>query len=90
MPASVPEMVRPEIATVFPTPTVLSANAPATELVDNVTLSPLTTPASVADPETSCAVAFAVPSYTRLLAVMPVTVSSLAVMDAVVVGWVSV
>ena len=71
-------------------PTFLLANVAVADAVDSETLSPLMTPASAAEFLFSSAVAESVALYSRLLAVMPVTVSSLAVMFADVVGWVSV
>ena len=75
--------------TVLPTATDLFANVAVADAVESVTVSPVSLPTSAADPRTSSEVADVVESYTRLLAVMPDTVSSFAVMLAVVVGWLS-
>ena len=83
-------MVRPAMVTVLPRPTFLSATVAVAEPVDNVTTSLPCFPTSAADPRTNCGVTLVPALYVRLLAVMPVTVSSLAVMLRVVVGWVSV
>ena len=79
----------PAIVTVLFVPTVFVAKVAVAELVDNVMLSLPCTPTSVADPKISCAVAAVVESYTRLLAVMPETVSSFVVMFAVAEGCVN-
>ena len=55
-----------------------------------MTRSPDSTLARAAEVLTRRAVAKLVESYTRSVAVMPVTVRPLAVMFAVVLGWVSV
>ena len=78
------------MVTVFPVATFLSANVAVADDVESVTVSPEMTPESAADALFNSAVAEFVASYSRSLAVMPVTVSSFAVMEAVVVGWVSV
>ena len=83
-------MVSPAMVTCLPTPTFLLAKLAVANEVDSVTVSPLMTPESAAEPLLSNAVADVVASYSRLLAVMPVTVIVFAVMDAVAVGWVSV
>ena len=90
MVASVPEMVSPAMVTVFPVATFLSANVAVADDVESVTVSPEMTPESAADALFNSAVAELVASYSRLLAVMPVTVSVFAEISAVVVGWVSV
>ena len=90
MEASVPLMVSPAIVTVLPVPTVLSLNVAVAVEVESVTTSLPCLPTSAADPRTSWFVATLVASYVRLLAVMPDTVSSFAVILAEVVGWVSV
>ena len=74
-------MVRPAMVTCLPTPTSLLANVAEADPVFRLTMSPETTPDSAADPVTSCAVADVVASYSRLLAVMPVTVSPFAVTE---------
>ena len=78
----------PAIWTVLPSPMFAFANVPFAELVTITTSSPLMTPAKAAFDVLITAVV--VPSYPRFEAVMPVTVSSLVVMFALVVGWVSV
>ena len=83
-------MVRSATNTVFAIATVFVANVAVALDVDKVTLSPLKTPDSAAEFLFSSAVAESVALYSRLLAVMPVTVSSFAKIDALVVGWVSV
>ena len=79
--------MRPDTVTTFAVPTEDDAKLPLAEAVSSVTVSPDTTPTSVAVPVFSVAVAIL--SYTLLLAVMPLTVSAFAVMSAVVVGCVS-
>ena len=71
-------------------PMFLSAKVAVALAVLNVTVSLPWMPESAADPFTNSAVADVDALYTRLLAVMPVMVSSFAVMLAVVVGWVRV
>ena len=83
-------MVLPMTVTVLLVPIVLVANVAVAPDVDNVTTSPDSLPTIAADPLFKRAVADVVASYTRSFAVIPVMVSSLAVIDAVVVGWVSV
>ena len=56
MPMSAPVMVRPEIETVLPLPTVLSANAPVAPFVSSVTSSRPMTPWSTAPPRLRVAV----------------------------------
>ena len=80
-------MVSPETVTVLPVPTLASEKAPVAEDTSRVTSSPVTTPTMDALPVFS--VALAVPSYTLLEAVIPVTVNSFCVIFAVAVGWVS-
>ena len=82
-------MVSPAMVTCLPTPMFLLAKLAVADVVDNVTVSPLITPDNAAEPFTNNAVADVVPSYSRLLAVMPVTVSSFVVTSAVVCGWVN-
>ena len=88
--AFAPLMVSPLIVIVLPVPTFLSANTPAAFVVDSVTVSPDSTPARTAEVVTSREVAAVVLSYTRFVAVMPVTVIVLTPILAVVLGWVSV
>ena len=83
-----PRRARPLTWTVFRVPTFASRNAPVAPLVSSVTVSPLMTPTSAAPPRLR--VATVPPSYGRLLAVIPLTVSPSGVMLANVVGWVSV
>ena len=83
-------MASPAIVTTLLVPTFLLANVAVAPAVESVTLSPLITPESAAEPLLRSAVAESVALYSRLLAVIQVTVSSLAVMFAEVVGWVSV
>ena len=90
MPASVPPMVMPMIVIGLLVPIVLFANVAVAALWVRVTVSFVSTPTRAAEVFTNRSVAETVESYTRLVAVMPDTVSSLAVIDAVVVGWVSV
>ena len=71
-------------------PMFLLAKVAVTALWVRVTTSSVTTPTSAAEVFTSRSVAETVESYTRLVAVMPETVRPLAVMSAVVAGWVSV
>ena len=71
-------------------PMFLFAKVAVAALWVRVTTSSGTTPTSAAEVLTNNAVAEAVESYTRLLAVMPDTVRFLAVISAVVLGWVSV
>ena len=67
-----PEIVSPDTWTAIPDPTELVANVPTAEAVFKVTVSPATTPTSVAPPTFKVAVVVA--SYVLLFAVMPVTV----------------
>ena len=68
----------------------LSANVAVADEVDNVTPSAPMTPERAAEPLIRREVAVVVPSYSLLLAVMPVTVRAFAVMFAVAVGCVTV
>ena len=81
-------MVMPAMVTCFPAPMVLFAKLAVADAVDRLTVSPATTPDRAADPVTRSAVADVVASYSRLLAVIPVTVRFFAVtvMDTVVVS----
>ena len=72
------------MVTALAVPTFLLANVPAMPAVEMVTTSPDTTPTNAGELVVSDAVVFW--SYVLLLAVMPVTVSSLAVISAVMVG----
>ena len=90
MSASAPLIVMPVIVIALLLPTVFEANVPLIPATDMETVSPLTTPESAADDVTSWSYASVVASYTRLLAVMPVTVNVFAVTDAEVDGWVRV
>ena len=83
-------MVLPAIVTTLPTPTFLLANVAVALEVDSVTTSLPAIPLKAAEPLFNSAVANVDALYVRLLAVMPVMVRSFAVIDAVVVGWVSV
>ena len=80
----------PAIVIVLFVPMFLFAKVAVAELWVRVTTSDVSFPTSAAEPFTRRSVAATVESYTRLLAVMPDTVSSLSVMFAVVLGWVSV
>ena len=90
MAASAPAMVLPAMVTVLLVPIVLVANVAVALAVLNVTVSPVSLPTSAAELLFNNAVASTVESYTRSLAVIPLTVSVFTVMLAVVVGWVSV
>ena len=81
-------MVTPDTVTVFPVPNAEESNSPDAADVLMVIWSPLTTPTNSAKPVARVAVR--VVAYVRSAAVMPDTVRFLAVMFAVVVGWVSV
>ena len=83
MPEAAPVNVMAEV-TVLPVPTTAEINVPEVA-VANVTTSEPMIPDNV-PPEMIAAVA---PSYTLLAATAPVTVSVLAVMLPVNVGWVS-
>ncbi len=74
--------------TVIPVPIEAEAKVPTAEAVLRVTVSPGTTPTNVAP--VVFKVAEVVPSYCLLAAVIPVTVSDLATIFAVVVGSVRV
>ena len=67
-------------------PMFLFANVAAALVVESTTSSDPCFPTSAAEPFTRSEVAVTPASYTRLVAVIPVTVSSLVVMFAVVVG----
>ena len=88
MPASVPPIVMPVITTALPRATVLSVKAPAADEVLMVTTSLPCFPTRDAAPVFNAATV--VRSYTRLTAVTLLTVSSLVVIEAKVLGWVSV
>ena len=87
MAASVPVAVMPAIATAIPVFTLAFANVPLTDPGSRATLSFPWMPTNAAFVVVSAAVVE--PLYTLLLAVMPVTVSVLRVMFALVVGCVS-
>ena len=70
----------PLMVTALLVPAFLSANSPVA-VPAKLTVSPPMTPVSVAEPLTVAAV---LPSYTLFCAVMPLTVSSLAVIVLVV------
>ena len=70
-------------------PIVLDAKVAVAALWSRVTVSLLSTPESAAAPFTRRLVADVVRSYSRLFAVIPVTVSGLAVTVPVNEGWVS-
>ena len=67
-------MVSPETVTILPVPALASAKAPAAEATLRVTLSLPTTPTKAALPVLRVAVVL--PSYTLLLAVIPLTVNA--------------
>ena len=90
MPASVPLMVIPVMVTVLLVPMFLFAKVAAALVVVRVTTSEPCLPTRAAEVFTSCAVADVDALYVRSVAVTPETVSSLAVIEAVVLGWVSV
>ena len=71
-------------------PMFLFANVAVAALWVRVTVSFVSTPTRAAEVFTRRSVAATVESYTRLVAVMPDTVRPLAVIEAVVLGWVSV
>ena len=71
-------------------PMFLFANVAVAALCEIVTTSDPCLPTRAAEPLTRRSVAETVESYTRSVAVIPDTVSSLAVIDAEVDGWVSV
>ena len=85
-----PLIVRPVSVMIFDVPTPFVANVAAAEAVERMTVSLPCLPDSAAEPSERSAVAAVVESYTRLLAVIPVTVSSFVKILAVVVGCVSV
>ena len=70
------------MVTIFPVSTFLSGTVAVADEVESVTTSLPCLPTSAADPRTNCGVTFVPALYVRLLAVMPVTVSVLAVMFA--------
>ena len=75
---------------VLPVPMFLVPNAPEAVLVSIVTVSPVSTPTSAAEPTCKMDVALVVALYTRDVAVTPLTVSDFAVIEAVTpVGCVS-
>ena len=76
--------------TVLLVPTFFVPKVAVADAVLMVTASPLSTPTSAAEPLLRSAVADVLPSYTRSFAVMPDTVRVFTVIEAVVVGWVSV
>ena len=90
MAASVPLMVMPAIVIVLLAATVLVAKDAVAPLWSSVTMSSVSTPNKPAVPFESSEVAFVVASYTRFAAVMPETEMPFAVIDAEVLGWVSV
>ena len=71
-------------------PMFLFAKVAAAFAVESTTSSDPCLPTSTAEPFTRRAVATTPESYTRSVAVIPETVSSLAVIFAVVLGWASV
>ena len=81
-------MVTPDTATVLPVPNAAESNSPVAAEVLIVIASPATTPTNAAKPVERVAVRDA--AYVRSAAVIPDTVRFLAVMFAVVAGWVSV
>ena len=74
----------------MPLPAFLSSNDAVAPAVDRVTSSPETLPERAAVPVESRLVADTVRSYTRLLAVMLITLSVLGEIRAVPTGWVTV
>ena len=83
-------MVMPVMVIGLLVPMFLFAKLAVAALWARVTVSFVSTPTRAAEVFTSRSVAETVESYTRLVAVMPDTVRPLAVIDAVVLGWVSV
>ena len=79
-------MVLPVMVTVLLPPMFFVSNEPVADEVFRLTTSPVSLPASAAELVVSVAVVSAL--YVLLAAVMPVMVSSLAVMSPVVLGWV--
>ena len=79
-------MVMPSMVIGLPTPMSLVAKVAVALVVTRVTSSELCLPTRVAEVLTRRSVAFVEALYTRPFAVMPVTVSSLAVIVAVVAG----
>lgn len=84
MPLAEPLMVSPEICTLLPVPTVAELNRPVADPALSTTLPPSKLPTRAA--LAALMVAVVVPSYSLLLAVMPLTVRVLPVIEAVVVG----
>ena len=76
----------PEMVIGLLVPMFLFAKLAVAALWFSVTVSPVSTPDSAADVFTSSEVATADASYTRSVAVMPVTVRILRTMEAVTVG----
>ena len=74
----------PAIVTVLLPDTNLSAKVAVALVVDKATLSPDTSPDNAAPPLFNKEVAAVLPSYTLLLAVIPVTESNLVVIRPVV------
>ena len=85
---SAPVTVSPAICTVLPFATVVSANEPVADETTSNTSSLVNFPINWAFVVVISAEV--VPSKILVPAVIPVTVSSLRVIDAVVVGWMSV
>ena len=83
-------MVRSATVTTLFVPTFLLAKVAVAAVVTSDTVSFVSTPTNAAEALFNNAVADVVALYTRLLAVMPLTVRVFTVMLAVVVGWVSV
>ena len=83
-----PLIEKPMVVTLLPVPTLKSLNVPTALDVRSVTESLPSTPCNSAAPVFSAAVVDRL--YTLLIADTLLMVSSLAVMLAVVVGWVSV
>ena len=79
-------MVMPAMVTVFALPTFLFANDPAIEAVERLTASPDSTPDNAAFVVSRTDVAESDALYTRLLAVIPVTVMVFSVIEPVAVG----
>ena len=79
-------MVMPVMVICLLVPMFLFAKVAVAELWLSVTVSPVSTPDSAAEVFTRSDVATADASYTRSVAVMPVTVRILRTMEAVTVG----
>ena len=86
MPASAPLIVMPEMVIGLLVPIFLFAKVAVAELWLSVTVSPVSTPDSAAEVFTRSDVATADASYTRSVAVMPMTVRILRTIEAVTVG----